>query len=305
MRYKEYVSYRSEIAQLEEILSEIPDDRFIEKIGFESRLETARKAIEGIAPLPSPVYAKILFRGKPVIDTHAISASFATKATSKFTEVHSMIAASLSDNLRYMGPIPYKQKNDLLLTGIAVGSFGFEFEIPRLENESMLEELNFSELTMEKILQLFQLAADGSDDDIADLMTEIHPRVLKNSTDFLSYLSSQDAWFSLGFKQYTFRYESVTHLEQSIQRLKEDNIREFEKEFEGELQGILPGSRTFEFRLMDKQIIKGKVGSDIEDIDVFNRDFLYKAAKIHLHVVQYGTSKPRYSLRSVGDLVLA
>ena len=58
MKYEEYVSLASEIAQLEDLLTDLPKDMVIERMGLESRLERFRARIEGVrrpsAPTPTP-----------------------------------------------------------------------------------------------------------------------------------------------------------------------------------------------------------------------------------------------------------
>ena len=58
MKYEEYMSLASEIAQLEDLLADLPEDMVIERMGLESRLERFRAQIEGVrrpsAPTPTP-----------------------------------------------------------------------------------------------------------------------------------------------------------------------------------------------------------------------------------------------------------
>lgn len=45
MNYEEYISFASEIKELEALLDEIPEENAIERMGLEARLKTARVAI--------------------------------------------------------------------------------------------------------------------------------------------------------------------------------------------------------------------------------------------------------------------
>jgi hypothetical protein len=303
MNYEEYTSISSEIKELESLLAEIPEENVIERIGFESRLRSARAAIAGIAEYQMLHKARLTFRGKPVFGSHGISADFATKAAGAFTEAVTAIAAGLAENLKFMGPIPDKQKNQLLITGTAIGSFGFEFELPQTPNGKLFTEMSRAENALDKVQELFRLASEGNDDEIAELVAEIHPRAVKKAADFLDYISQQEAWCGLEFKKRSFRFQSIDQLKSSAARLKEDNIHEKEETFIGELQGVLPASRNFEFKPFDQQqIIKGKVGHEIEDADVLNHDFLHKSVSIQLQVIHVGQGRPRYTLQSLPAL---
>ena len=66
--------------------------------------------------------AKLTFRGKPVFGSHGIGADFGSKGCQcPFLELLQQLLLGLSENLQYKGPIPDKQKNQLLITGIADG----------------------------------------------------------------------------------------------------------------------------------------------------------------------------------------
>jgi hypothetical protein len=300
MNHEEYLAISSEIKELETLLGEIPEENAIERMGLEARLETARVAIDGVNDTQPGAKARLVFRGRPVFGTHGIAADFAAKAAGAFADTVTAVAAGIADNLRYMGPIPDRQKNQLLITGTAIGSFGFEFEVPQSGNGDLLPEPSGAETALQKVQQLFQLAMDGTDDDVAELVDEIHPRAVKKAVDFLDYIVGQGAWCGLEFKGQVFRFHSIDQLRSSVERLREDNIHETDEIFSGEFQGVLPASRTFEFKLLDQEnIIRGKVGSDILNADILNREYLHEPVSIKLHVIQVGQGMPRYTLQSM------
>lgn len=196
MTYEEYIAVSSEIKQLESLLADIPSENVIERIGLEARLESAREAIANVTEYQLVHKARLTFRGRPVFGSHGIAADFASKAAGAFTDVVSAVAAGMAENLRYMGPIPDKQKNQLVITGTAIGSFGFEFELPQPVGEGWFPEPSKAENALYKVQELFRLASDGNDDEIAELVDEIHPRAVKKAADFLNYISQQEAWWA-------------------------------------------------------------------------------------------------------------
>jgi len=303
MNYEEYLSYSSEINELESLLASISDENIIERMGFEARLASVRAAIAGVT-LDQLVYkARLTFRGKPVMGSHGISAEFAAKAAGDFSDAVAAIAAGISEDLRYMGPIPDKQKNQLLITGTAIGSFGFEFELPQPPEGMLFTEPGGVNNALEKMQQLFKIAAEGTDDEVAELVDEIHPRAVKKVAEFLEYVVEQDAWCGLEFKEKFFRFHGKDQLSSSIRRLKEDNIHTTDEVLAGEFQGVLPFGRSFEFKQLNhKDVIRGKIGPDIDDPDLLNRDYLHKPITVKFHVIQVGQGRPRYSLSSLDDI---
>ena len=313
MNHDEYTFLASEIHELEAILATIPRERVIDRMSFEARLKSAKENLSGINPELLPKKARLTFRGNPVFGSHGIAAEFASRASGTFTEAFTAIVAGISDNLRYMGPIPDKQKNQLIITGTAIGSFGFEYELPapNAGTDPTQPEIDFgvphnTEIAMQKLEDLFRIACGGSDDDLSELVDEIHPRAVKKVAEFLAYVAEQGAWCGLEFEQSVFRFSGSEQVRNSAQRLNSDNIKETTEEFSGRFEGALPTGRTFEFKPTDqKGILRGKLGPDVADPNVINRDYLYKPATVTLNVVQVGQGRPRYTLVKLEDIKVA
>lgn len=298
MNREEYYAYVSEIQELETLLQEISADRVLERKSLEARLKAAKTAIHGLEESELSFTVKLTFRGKPVLDSHGIGADFGSKAAGAFSEAITAIAAGTSIDLQGKGPIPDKQKNQLLITGTAIGSFGFEFELPKeITNNHATEQQRPVENAISIFQELLKRVATGSDDDIGELIDEIPPRAIKKTSEFLNLVAQNEAWCAVDFKEKHFRFQDLEQLKVSSKRLQETNIQEKNEVLEGEFQGILPYSRTFEFKLVDQQtIIKGKVESSIKDLDNLNRNLLHKRVKVTFIIKRVGNGKPRYSV---------
>ncbi|MDA8150979.1 MAG: hypothetical protein M0041_07650 [Nitrospiraceae bacterium] len=299
----EYLAIASEIRELESLLVDIPKNNLIERMSLDARLATARDSLGAFLPQQLAPRVKLTFRGKPVFGSHGIVADFASKAAMAFSDIFVVVAADgLSEGLRSMGPIPNKEKNQLLITGTAIGSFGFEFELPAPE-PSFFPELEKGQEAMVKIEALLRLSAEGSDDEVAEIIEEVHPRAVKKVYAFLDLLVQEEAWCGLEFADRFFRYKDFEQIKISSERLKEENIHGREETFSGEFQGVLPAGRTFEFRRSDQgKLIRGKVDATIDDPGILNRKWLHKPVSVVLHVMQVGQGRPRYSLMSLDSL---
>lgn len=300
---KQYLSVAAEIRELEELLTAIPEKNVIERMSLEARLQAAREFLATLPQTKEMPKARLTFRGRPVFGSYGISADFGAKAAGAFSDAFAMVAAGLSEGLRHIGPIPNKDINQLLITGTAIGSFGFEFDLPAQRQATLFPELEKAEEAMKKIETLFRLSAEGSDDDIAEVIDEIHPRAVKKVFEFLDILVQQHAWCGLEFGDQGFRYADYEQLKASSARLRDDNIQEREENYRGEFQGVLPAGRAFEFRLFDQEkVIRGKVDAAIDDPDTLNREWLHKPVTIKLNVMQVGQGQPRFTLMSLDDL---
>lgn len=280
---------------LQRLLAKTPATARLTRMSDEARL---RKVEAQLAALPSdertPARARLTFDGVPVIRSHGIFADFGMKAVSSFTEAVASVAASLSAPLAAMGPIPNRDQNQLLITSTAVGSFGFELEEYRAE-QLALEEASPVATALERTQALLQSTL-GNDDDLADIASETDPRALDKVRTFLKVLADNSAVCALQYGGSGVRFTDVGQVSRSLARLAADNLHESEEQLRGEFVGVLPNSRSFEFRLAsDGQIIRGKVSPRVQNVDAIN-DHLHRAVQIDVTRTQVGNGRPRYLL---------
>ena len=280
---------------LQRLLAKTPATARLTRMSDEARL---RKVEAQLAALPAdertPARARLTFDGVLVIRSHGIFADFGMKAVSSFTEAVASVAASLSAPLAAMGPIPNRDQNQLLITSTAVGSFGFELEEYRAE-QLALEEASPVATALERTQALLQSTL-GNDDDLADIASETDPRALDKVRTFLKVLADNSAVCALQYGGSGVRFTDVGQVSRSLARLAADNLHESEEQLRGEFVGVLPNSRSFEFRLAsDGQIIRGKVSPRVQNVDAIN-DHLHSAVQIDVTRTQVGNGRPRYLL---------
>ena len=293
----------SDLLEAKNILDGIPEENLIDRFSLEQRIEELEAEIGNLTPKElSRERLSLTFRGEPVIGSEAISADFAGRAASAFSDAFAAILAGLNDALRYSGPIPDKTRYPLMITGTAIGSFGFEMELP-LDHQDLFFDRVESGGAMEIFKNLLRVSALGSDDEISDIVEEIHPRAVRKVADFLNVLSQSGAWCGLEFRNDFFRYKDAEQIKYSEERLKKENIKETYETYRGEFQGILPVGRNFEFLVAGgSEVIKGRLGPHIEDPDLLNREWLHRPVTVKLNVVQVGHGRPRFTLVSLDDI---
>ena len=300
MNQNQYNSLRAEIDTVTNFLEKIPSNRFLERLSFEARLQELKEKLDSVDTLRINKKAIITFRGKPVYKSQGISADFSGKAIESLNDMVSSVVASLNGKLNYMGVIPDREQHQLMVTGTAVGSFGFEFELPRPKD--LFAHRNTAETALADIQKLFELALNGTDEDISSIVSDIHPRAVNKVSDFLGLLQRYESTFAMEYDNRLTRINTADQLNSIINRLANENIKEYTASFQGEFQGFLPNSRTFEFKEVNGDIIKGKVGLDIEEPGIINRDYLYKKVSINLSAIQFGQAKPKFTLLSLENI---
>jgi hypothetical protein len=285
----------AEQTTLNRLLAEIPADGVLERSGLEARLEDVERELATFGPARRDrARARLTFRGRPVVDQHGIFAEFGTRATSAFTDAVAKVAAGLSGPLAAMGPIPNRDESQLLITGTALGSFGFELE------EAPSNLLEFEEPTIAgQALELTQgllQSTLGTDDELADSAVATDPRAIAAVRNFLEILATNEAVCALQLNDKLFQFKDLGEVNRSVQRLGRDNLLEEQTQLTGKFQGVLPKARTFEFKLEESaEVIRGKVGTTITNPEVLN-EHLDQATQIDVLATRVGTGNPRYVL---------
>jgi hypothetical protein len=287
----------AERSQVQGLLATIPASQGITRASFESRLRSLNQEIATAGTATRlPVTTRLTFRGRPVIDSHAVYAQFGMAATQAFTEAVATRAASFKGPLSDMGPIPNRDDYGLLLTGTAIGSFGFQLEEPG-------DELLFGQETAvgKALLQTQQLfeSALGSDDDLTEATAGLPPRVIKEARKFLETLAAHDAVCNFTIGSHSFSFTDVGQVRRAVDRLDVNNIHEENQTFFGSFLGVLPTSRSFEFQdAAEGTIIRGKIAADVADPSIIN-SHLNRPLKIMLAATRVGEGRPRFVLHQL------
>jgi hypothetical protein len=294
---KESTRLRADLKQVTDLLEQMNERSFLERLSLEGRRDDLEKRIRALGPEQVKKQAILTFRGRPVVRSEGISADFAGRATSAFMDAYQAVVAGLKSTLSYMGPIPDRGLHDLKIISTATGSFGFQFELPPTEQDLFEKGRSVEEEAFDTLQELMRESATGSDERVLEIIERVHPRAVRKLHDFLEVMEQNEAWCGVEFDGDIFRFEGLDAVTQSVARLSDENIDERDVEFQGEFQGVLPKGRTFEFRVFEgDQIIKGRVSEEIEDPDELNRSWLHRPIRVKFHVVQFGQAKPRYLL---------
>lgn len=298
--------YRAaELTALRRMLAETPEEDVIDRLSLAARVKALEENEEPLAEAePMPAKVRLTFRGKPVVGSHGILADFGSTAVSRFVDAVAAVAASLSGPLASTGPIPNRGQHQLLVTGTAVGSFGFELEEHRTVLSEFLTQAKQSspvETALEQTQALLQ-GTLGSDDDLADTVVGADPRALGLVRSFLQFLADAEAVCTFEFKDRWFRFTDVEQVRRSLNRLNQENLHTSDLRLTGELLGILPTRRAFEFLPVGRpDVVTGKIAMSIADTKALNKYVGYET-QIHVAVTQVGTGRPRYLLLEEPEL---
>ncbi|WP_460044157.1 hypothetical protein [Pseudomonas sp. S2_H01] len=297
MNRNEYVHRSAELVFLEKQLAK-PGITKLSAMSIRSRIEETRSYLDAHGENAyQPAKVILTYRGAPVWGTHGVLAEFGTAATQAFSEAIATIAASLSGVLADKGPIPNRSSNQLLITGTALGSFGFELEEAPAERQLEMEGTTSVSQAIDLMTDLLE-ATTKTDEELSEPVSRLADRAIASVSDFLAKLSTYEASCSLTTRSKRFQFTDAEQVRRSKERLSLDNIKETVETFTGEFIGALPDKRAFEFRTSDGEVIYGSIPRDIANPNSVNQN-LYRRFEITLSARRIGSSRPRYVIQAL------
>ena len=295
MTTQEYRRMLAEQTALQNLLDRLPSSSVIERRGLEFR---KRKVDEILATRPrvlkEPAQVRLTFRGKPVAGSRGLSAEFGAAAVKAFAHAVAVVGASQNSSLKFRGAIPQKEKYGLLITGTALGSFGFELE--ETLGDGRFPEISPVGPAVKRTISILEAAVGTDDEMLLDTVSDAHPRALGAIRTFLKTMAVQDATCALEFKGRTFRFSDVSEVRRGEKRLGTDNVLDEEQQMTGHFLGVLPAKRRFEFwNEGTGRVVPGRIDPALKDAGTIN-EVLNRPTRITVVARRVGNAGSRYVL---------
>lgn len=287
---------------LETMISGASNQNSMSVLSLKVRLKKVLSELDSVSPAQLIKKAVITFRGLPVNGSQGVGADFSAKALDGLNSMIASVSASNMGILGYHGVIPNKSAHTLQITGTAVGSFGFELALPLSQDDLLDGYFNNTEQTIKQLQSFIQFGIDGADDEIGDMLEQIHPRAINKINDFLRLMDKYGALFALQFDGRTLKLDNDKQLKYAIERLSSENIKENEVVHQGRFKGVLPNSRSFEFEDISNDLIKGKIDQAVKNPEILNQEYLDIPLRVKFHTIQFGNSKPKYRLMDINSV---
>ncbi len=295
MNRQEYMAIQAERNTLQRMLERIPAENVLDRASLEARLEEVEEWLaEASEPEREPARAILTFNGRPVTGSEGILADFATKALAAFTDSITAVAASLHSPLAPTGPIPNRQQHQMMITGTARGSFGFELQ------ESLAQLDLEGDSTVARALVSTQNLLAGSigvdDEQLAEAAADMDQRALEKIRGFVSILTDNEAFCTFKHADKVFQFSDAGQVRRSLERLSQDYLSEAEQTLTVRFGGALPHRGSCEFQLEGSdEWLTARIGPAVENPDSLN-DHRLQWVSASMLVTQAGRGKPRYKL---------
>lgn len=240
-------SLSSEITTLNELLSSARQSGdFVGEMQIEHRISELSIKLESLRE--DTVYdnnasVALFFGGQPVLGSKGIAAEFAGAALEQFQNlIAKVFANSEAGDLGERGKVPFKPNSELMVTGLARGSFGFVLD--EMNEQVQIESSQLSHV-IDKAALLLRDSAAQDDAIFESILEELEPRTLIALRDFFSNLDSSKATIRVVEKELDFTLDGPSIHRAKI-RTEATSIEESTTEIEGTLVGFLPEHRKFE-----------------------------------------------------------
>jgi len=251
-------SISSEITSIKMLLSSAKESGdIVGEMQLEYRLSELSKKVDTLnehALLDNSASVALFFGGQPVLGSKGISAEFAGLALEHFQNLISKVFASNEvGRLGERGKVPFTTNSELMVTGLARGSFGFVLD--EMSDQIQLESSQLSQV-IDKATFLLRNTAAQDEAVFEALLDELEPRTLLALKDLFSNLDSSKATIRIVEKDIDFTLDSSA-IHRAKVRTEATSIEEQSSDIEGKLVGFLPEHRKFELQDKTGQLFYG------------------------------------------------
>jgi hypothetical protein len=230
----------------------------LRKASLEKELSDVRESI------PAPRTVLFFAGGDAVLGSRGIDAAFVADILKPFQEmVKSQFATLRHGRIGRRGPRKNEDEARLFLTGLPRGSFGLELSQPLVEDWVQAQQLSN---TLNRLTRAVE-AAGKSDEDFANAIEEISPRVLPRLQEFLDVASKHGA--SMRIESGDLRCAlSVEQVAQAKARAATTSTNSVPIVRRGTFRGATLDTWRFDFKPDDGPGFSGQIGDELSEDQV-------------------------------------
>lgn len=260
----------SEISTVKALLqSAIDYGDIVGELQLKHRVNELGRELENLnknSQIDNSASVALFFGGKPVLGSKGIAAEFAGVALEQFQNLISKaFATNEVKELGTRGKVPFKENSNLMVTGLARGSFGFVLN--EMSNQTQLESSELVHIIDNVALLLRDTAAQ--DEAVFEaLLDDLDPRMLLALKDFFANLDNSKATLRIVEKELDMTLDGAA-IHRAKTRTEATSIEEKTSQIEGVLVGFLPEHKKFELRDKTGKIIYGSASK--EAVEQFNK----------------------------------
>jgi len=302
MSGNEQMALTAEADFLRDQIQALPAQAKLTRSSLEARLRTVSKEL-ALAPAAAPARRlQLTFSGEPVERSRSIEAQFGGKAVSLFTEAVALTAASFSGTeLKSGGPVPGGRDRRLRVVGAALGSFGFELELPPPDPAALPGLFPDDEVdALEATMAMLEQALIGDEEALSEVLSVVDLRAARKLGEFVKLTVDRRALFTVRFEGRRLSVPDQEAARRAATALRVDDVQQKPVTLRATLTGLRASKPDFEcVREGDEEVILGAIDRSA-DIGAL-RFLLGKTALFRFRQTTVRQTKPRYVLLGVED----
>lgn len=299
---------RSDIETIKSLLAKSAGRDPLGEKTLSKRLQSLEEQLNAVdSTVRSAASVALIFEGSPVKGSSAIDADFAGQALQDYQELLTkQLAAADGNELPQRGPLPreIRRQARMNVTGIVHGSFGFLLEEDNAEQVEMFESPALR--AVEAVTDLLKGVASGDERWFDEKLPELDIRIFQSLRRFVNTLYNADATLKLSEDRRELQLNSQDVL-RAHERVTQVDVDEVDESFDGELLGIVPIARRFEFRRADGgEVISGRVSQNLsaDYLERIEREEAFTGRSWHAVVRTKTITKPTARHTSVIRLLI-
>ncbi len=257
-------SLESQIAGLQALIDSLDIDDEIGRFALQTRLDDLN---EELSELQGQVLTNgtvvLSFEGGPVTGSRGIDAEFAANVLHDYQElIAKQMAALDTGGLAQRGPVPSKQMAALNVTGLVHGSFGFQLEERGSDQLDMIDSP--VKRSIEQVDDIISSFSGSNYDSFAQALAVVDRRVFISLKSFFESMYRDSASLKIieEDRQFVIDHRAVAVARDRISGV---DVEDAEFSLRGELLGLAPIQRRFDFRSSEGVFISGQVGQRMSD----------------------------------------
>lgn len=254
----------SELSALEALLASVDDDDFVARRSLSYRRdELAAEIADLVEQQQNLGHVVLSFEGGPVLGSRGIDTTFASRTLSEYQElITKQVAAENVGTLAQRGPVPAQISSRLNITNVVHGSFGFELQEVEQDQFPIFESPVKQAITaVDDVLASF---SGSSEETYRNALELVDRRVFISVQRFFESLYKDSASLKIVEAERDLTLDQYAVL-RARSRIRDVEVIDEQIVLVGELLGLTPVSRTYDFSAIDGRIVSGKVGQRLSD----------------------------------------
>ncbi|AMJ61977.1 hypothetical protein [Bosea sp. PAMC 26642] len=259
LRRLERDATKADLAAVEALLdARTHDEDPVGHLQFARRAEDLNRRLQELEGSPATSgEVGLFFGGRPVAGSYGIQAEFGAKVIAEFQTLVSSTFAAAEGTLGARGPVPQRDRTQLMLTDVARGSFGF---ILQQAEETQLVDSPMKDV-LSRASDLIVRIASPDQEAFENVAESVDARVFASLSSFFRLLDDAGATMRLVEDRREFTLQR-SEIELARERTEGVTLDEKEIEQTGTIY-VLPQSRRFELHpIGGGDAIKGPIAPD-------------------------------------------